>query len=105
MNDNRLCDIHVPKADILSAFQADEEIDGGVSVEGGERPDGVREAGVVVLLALFAVAGIGVGGREGGVRFAEIVEVVVDEAVIETMTTRMLAQHPRVAAAGAADWG
>lgn len=61
----------------------------------------MREAGVVVDLALFAVALIRIRRGERCVRSAEIVEVVVvvDEAVIEAHPAGMFAQHAGVAAA------
>lgn len=58
VDDDRACDVHVAEADGVSAFEADEEVDGWVGACGGEFPDGVGEAEVVGDLAFFICHGI-----------------------------------------------
>lgn len=105
MDHNRFVDIHVSEPDILSPLETNQQVDGGVSVEGRKRPDGVREAGIVVDLALFAVALVWVRRGERRVRFAEVVEVVVDETVVEPRAAEVFAQHAGVATVMTAERG
>lgn len=105
VNNNRFGDVHVAEPNILAPLETDEEIDSGIGVEGCERPDGMREAGVVFHLALFVGAVVGIGGGEGGVRFAKVVDVVVDEAVVEAVAVGVFAKHAGVAAAVVRDGG
>jgi hypothetical protein len=52
MNDHRSSDVHITEADGLPALQTDQEVNGWVGIRGGELPDSVGKAGIIVLLTL-----------------------------------------------------